>query len=160
MMLIEKTLRVKAPRDVVWAKLLNVEFMASCIPGVESVEPIDEQTFLAVIKAKVAFISATFNLTITITDKKEPSHLESSALGQGRLGVGALRQKQVIDLQAITENETQIIYKSEFNMSGKLAAVGNKIIRRKADELMEEFIKNFLSGCEEAVGKQEHKTEV
>ncbi|MBM3302354.1 MAG: carbon monoxide dehydrogenase, partial [Deltaproteobacteria bacterium] len=52
-MLIEGKFALKAPIEKLWESLLDPVTLASCIPGAEKVERIDEKTYDAVVKQKV-----------------------------------------------------------------------------------------------------------
>lgn len=148
MITIERTLRINSSLQKVWGKLMDVPFVASCMPGVEKVETNSDKTYTAVLKVKVAYISATFDLLLTIVQMQEPVSLATVAEGKGRLGVGRVSQKQMLNLRAISDNETEAIYKSELLIVGTLANIGMKVVTTKAHEMADQFARAFAAGCE------------
>ena len=64
-MLLEGKFTLKAPIKEVWDFLLKPETLASCIPGAEKMEAIDDKTYESVVKQKVGPISVKFKFTTT-----------------------------------------------------------------------------------------------
>ena len=62
----EGTVQINAPRDKVWAFLIDPSQVGSCGPGVESIEVIDDTHFKAAAKVGVGFISARFNVNMEL----------------------------------------------------------------------------------------------
>ncbi|MCL5961116.1 MAG: SRPBCC domain-containing protein [Chloroflexi bacterium] len=152
-MLIEKTLVLPAPIQKVWDTVMDIEAVANCFPGVESVEMIDEKTYRSVVKSKVAYITAAFDLTTIITAIEPPIRLETQSEGKDKGLAGRMTQKQVLELKAISPEETEAVYKAEVSISGRLATFGQKIIRAKADQMADQFAERFtklLAGETEA----------
>ncbi len=147
-MLLEDTLRIKAPIQKVWNTLLDIPSLVSCIPGVEQVTAVDADTYHAVLKAKVSFITATFDMVVTITKRQEPDFIEAKGEGKGQRGLGRVTFVQAVSLKPLSENETEAHYKLEINIVGKLASVGGKVITRKSSEMAEAFSTSFTAKCE------------
>jgi len=57
---IEKTLKLAAPSARVWEMLLDPQAMATCVPGMQSIEVVSPTVYKAVMAVKVSFISAKF----------------------------------------------------------------------------------------------------
>ncbi len=148
MIVIEKTLKINSGINKVWDKLIDIPFVASCMPGVEKLEAVSDNTYRAVLKVKVAYITASFDVLLTIVKRQEPTYLETVAEGKGRLGAGRVNQKQFVSLSAISEHETVAGYKSELFIVGTLANIGRKAITPKAHEMADQFAKTFAAGCE------------
>lgn len=147
-MILEDTLKVKAPAQKVWNTLLDIPSLVSCIPGIEKVEAVNETTYNAVLNAKVSFITATFDVVVTVTEKREPTYIEARGEGKGRRGAGRITFSQAVTLKPMSDNETEALYKLEMNVIGGLATVGGKAIARKASEVAEVFSKAFIAKCE------------
>ncbi len=57
------TVEIAAPRDRVWAFLMDPDQVGACGPGVESIEVIDADHFKAKAKVGVGFISPASSWT-------------------------------------------------------------------------------------------------
>ncbi len=147
-MVIEQTLKIRAPIKKVWETMLDVSFLISCIPGIEKVEVVDENTYNAILKAKVSVMTAIFDTVINIIDRKEPVHIKVAGEGKGRMGVGRVAFNQAVNLKPISTEETEVTYKLELNVIGRLASLGGKAIAKKVTEVSEAFRDAFTAKCE------------
>ncbi|MBI2910037.1 MAG: hypothetical protein HYX92_20540 [Chloroflexi bacterium] len=147
-MKIEKTLRLKAPIDRVWEAVMDVQSVASCMPGAEKLEQIDDRSYRCSLTTKIAYISATFDLKTTITAMEPPHHLGTVTDGTALMGLGRVSQKQTLDLVACSNDETEAIFNAEVTLVGRLATFGDKLFRAKANEMMDTFIRAFLGKFE------------
>ena len=64
----EGTFEVDAPRDRVWAFIIDPQQVGQCGPGVESIEVIDDRHFKASAKVGIGFISARFVVDLEFVD--------------------------------------------------------------------------------------------
>ena len=78
----EGTVEIAAPRDRVWAFVIDPNQVGPCGPGVESIEVIDATHFNAIAKVGIGFISARFNVDMEIAERDEPSRAVIKARGQ------------------------------------------------------------------------------
>ena len=138
-MLIEEKFSVKAPIGKVWEFLLDAHQLASCVPGCEGVEVIDENTYLTSIKAKVGPISARFKIRLTINEKEPPYRLLATGKGEDSKMASSLLSKNEIRLHSLSGEETEIHYRSDVSVLGTLGKFGEGIIRKKAKEVGEQF---------------------
>lgn len=138
-MLFEERFSIQAPVKKVWDFLLDPNLLASCVPGCEFVEMLDENTYLTSIKARVGPISAHFKIKLNITEKEPYKRLTTIGKGEDSFMASSLNSKNEIQLNPISENETEIYYKSEVSILGTLGKFGEGIIRKKAKELGEQF---------------------
>ena len=76
-MLIEGNFSLKAPIQEVWDFLLKPGTLASCIPGVEKLEAIDDKTYESVVKQKVGPVSVRLKFTTTLTEMEPPKYLKA-----------------------------------------------------------------------------------
>jgi len=138
-MLIEEKFVVKAAPQQVWDFVLDPEKLSSCVPGCEKMELIGENTYLSVVKAKVGSVSVRFSFTTTLTEVEPLRHLNMSGSGEDLNKAGVFSQETVVDLKEISAGETEVSYRSDLNIGGKLATFGDRVMRAKAKEVGEEF---------------------
>jgi carbon monoxide dehydrogenase subunit G len=142
-MLMEGKFTLKAPIQEVWDFLLKPETLASCIPGAEKMEAIDDKTYESVVKQKVGPISVKFKFTTTITEADPPRHLKAVGQGADIAKAGTFSQETTVDLTEISKDEVEVSYKSNVSLVGRLATFGERIMRAKAKSVGEEFTKNL-----------------
>jgi len=146
--LIEEKFSVKAPIGKVWDFLLDAPKLASCVPGCEGVEAIDENNYLTSIKAKVGPISARFKIRLTILEKEKPYRLLTAGKGEDSKMASSLVSKSEIKLNALSEDQTEVNYRSEVSVLGTLGKFGEGIFRKKAQEAGEQFVQALKSKIE------------
>lgn len=147
-MLIEESFTVKEDIQQVWAFLRDVRRSSACIPGCDGVEITDDRTFHLTVKAKVSYIPVTFRVRMVVEEESPPYRLISSNKGEEEGKAGYLSQKNSIELKALPSGETEVLYRSEVSISGRLATFGQRVIRAKARELAEEFAGNVKARLE------------
>jgi carbon monoxide dehydrogenase subunit G len=134
---------LNAPIQEVWDFLLKPETLASCIPGAEKMEAIDDKTYESVVKQKVGPISVKFKFTTTITEVDPPRHLKAVGRGADIAKAGTFSQETTVDLTEISKDEVEVSYSSNVSLVGRLATFGERIMRAKAKSVGEEFTRNL-----------------
>ena len=152
-MKIEGKFTMKAPIQKVWDFLLAPGTLASCIPGVEKMEPIDDKTWEGVVKQKVGPIGVKLNFTQTMTEVDPPKHVKAVGRGAAVGGAGTFSQETIVDLKEIAGGEVEVAYSSNVSMVGRLATFGERIMRAKVNKVGEEFINNLQNALKSHLGK-------
>ena len=142
-MLIEGKFTLKAPIQGVWDFLLKPETLASCIPGTEKMEAIDDKTYESVVKQKVGPISVRFKFTTTLTELDPPRHLKAVGRGADIGKAGTFTHEMVVNLTQISKDEVEVSYSANVNIVGRLAIFGERIMRAKAKTVGEELTRNL-----------------
>ncbi|RLA79762.1 MAG: carbon monoxide dehydrogenase [Deltaproteobacteria bacterium] len=140
-MILEGKFKLKAPIQKVWDALLEPSTLASCVPGAEKIEKVDEKTYDCVVKQKVGPISVKFKFKTILTNQQPPNHIEFEGEGDDIAKAGHFVQKSWVDLQETPDGEVEVSYKTEVNIVGKLATFGDRIMRAKAKKVEEQFTK-------------------
>ena len=150
-MQVEETFTVDARSEVVWRFFEDVERVARCVPGVESVAVLGPDRYRVVATQRVGFISATFELTTQVEAKEAIKFLALSSVGKSIKGaVGSLRSKDRVDFEALPEGGTRIRLTSELAVGGMLGALGHKAIVSKSREITEKFAQALRAELESA----------
>ena len=76
------TQTMAAPIENVWAFLLDVNNVASCAPGFQSLEVLGEEHWKAVVAVGVGPVKAKFTLDITRPEKDEPAQMTMKGRGK------------------------------------------------------------------------------
>jgi carbon monoxide dehydrogenase subunit G len=142
-MILEGQFTLRAPIQKVWDSLLNPEVLASCVPGCEKLEIIDDRTYASIVAAKVGSISARFRFTTKLTEVDPPRHLKATGGGDELGKAATFTQETVIDLAEISGNDVQVSYRSNVNIVGKLATFGDRIMKAKAAQVQEQFTQSL-----------------
>jgi carbon monoxide dehydrogenase subunit G len=157
-MRIEKRSTLPFPVEKVWAALSNAELVGTCMPGVNSVEPVDDNNFIISITVKVGIIKPTFRINTAIVERNPPVSLRSTCVGEANGMMGSLRGTTEIVLTALDGGAgTQLDVQAEGDVFGRLGTFGYSVLKGKADQLWEQFVANLtgavrLSAKEQVTG--------
>ena len=152
-MKIEGKFTMKAPIQKVWDFLLAPGTLASCIPGAEKMEPVDDKTWEGTVKQKVGPIGVKLNFTQTLTELDPPNHVKAVGRGSAVGGAGTFSQETIVDMKEIGGGEVEIAYSSNVSMVGRLATFGERIMRAKVNKTGEQFIQNLQNKLKSELGQ-------
>jgi len=128
------TVDINAPRDRVWAFLMDPDQVGPCGPGVESIEIVDETHFKAKAKVGIGFISARFNIAMEIAERDEPNRAVIKARGQAPgSAVDATATMALSDGEA---GATKMDWDADVMIGGTLASVGARLIEGTANKMI------------------------
>ena len=130
----EGTVQINAPRDRVWAFVIDPNQVGQCGPGVESVDVIDDTHFKASAKVGVGFISARFVVNLEFVDLDAPNAATIKAHGQAPgSAVDADARMQLSDGD---DGVTTMDWSADVNIAGTLASVGARLIEGTANKMI------------------------
>ncbi len=152
-MKIEGKFTMKAPIKKVWDFLLAPGTLASCIPGAEKMEAVDDKTWEGIVKQKVGPISVKLNFTQTLTEVDPPRHIKAMGRGSAVGGAGTFTQETIVDMKEIAGGEVEVAYSSNVSMVGRLATFGERIMRAKVNRVGEDFIQNLQKALKSHLGQ-------
>jgi carbon monoxide dehydrogenase subunit G len=139
-MQIQETFTVDAPPEAVWRFFEDIDRVARCVPGVQSVDVLGPDRYKVLATQKVGFLSATFEMTTQIESKDPLRSLALSSVGKSVKGaIGNLRSKDRVDFEPTPDGGTRVTLTSEVAVGGMLGALGHKAIASKSKEITEKF---------------------
>jgi len=142
-MLIEGKFTLKAPIQKVWDFLLEPGTMASCIPGAEKVESIDDKTYECIVKQSVGPISVRFKFIVALSEVNPPKYVKAIGRGEALGKMGTFSSEVIVNLAEAPNDEVEVSYQNNVNIVGKLATFGERIMRAKSKSVGEEFTRNL-----------------
>jgi len=128
------TTEIRAPRERVWAFLIDAEQVGPCGPGVESVTVIDATHFKARAKVGIGFISARFNVDMELAEQTPPERAVIKAHGQAP--GSAVDATANMTLSESPEGVTVMDWVADVVISGTLASVGARLIEGTAKKMI------------------------
>lgn len=131
------TQTITASIDKVWAYLLDVNKVAACAPGFQSLEELEEEHWKAVINVGVGPVKARFTMDVTRADMREPEHMVVK--GRGKAPGSAVDMSGDMNLTALDGDQTRMDWKSTVNVSGTIASVGARLLQGTAEKLTGQF---------------------
>ena len=141
---IEKTFDVPEPVEKVWAILSDPRKVATCVPGAQITERVDEKTYKGAIKVKVGPSVTDYKGEVQIVRLDAQNHeIEILGKGQDVRGRGSASMKMTGKLRALDNGGTEVTSESEINVIGILAQMGSRVITEVSNIMFGEFVKNF-----------------
>jgi len=151
-MQIEERFLIAAPVEQVWAFLMDTKSVAGCVPGCESVECSGENSYTARMKVKVGPISANFDVQIEITEMTPPTMLKSAIKGKDSKVASSLNASSVLRLSDLGDSGTELHYRTDVSVFGRLGKFGEGIMKEKAKEYGERFASSLKERLEAGAG--------
>lgn len=145
---IEKTLTVAAPREQVWALLLDPQVMGGAVPGMQSIEVVSPTEYVALMHVKIAFVSAKFKLRTTIVEQRAPEYLRAEGTGEDASVASSLKQGSEVFLEPTSDGGTELRIKVNVDVLGRLGTFGLSVMKTKADRMWDEFGANLKARIE------------
>ncbi len=133
---IQNSYTFDAPPQAVWDLLVDIDAVAACLPGCESMDPIGEDKYRVIMTMGIATITGRYEGTVEMTDLKPPSAYRLVVEGRGKPGFvtggGAI---------SLTESDsgTRITVDGTVQVGGTIARVGQRLIGSVAKMMMDRF---------------------
>ena len=145
----QKEVEILAPREKVWQFIWDVDRFIACVPGCKEAKTIEEgKRYSATMVEKVGPFKVEFPTTIEVLEREELTHIKAQASGADNK-IGS-RMKLDLDVNLREQGDKTILgFAAGVDILGKLAALGHGIIKRKADQVLDEFaqaVKTKLEG--------------
>ena len=144
-MLIDHRITVPAPPERVWAFMMDIPAVSRCVPGLENVSRIDDQTYSGMMNVRVGPIAVKLDGRVVLAECDEAAHQARMDLqaADKRLN-GAVNARMRMELaSADGGDKTDVAIRTDANVMGKLGEFGQAVIRKKADQILQEFANNL-----------------
>jgi hypothetical protein len=141
----EQTIDLDADPQRVWDFVMDVPSVAKCIPGCESLEDLGGGRYRAVVKVKVGPIGLSLASEISIVEKNEAEKTASLRVeAADKRGGGAVKATMAMTLTPHGSGTTLDVV-TDANVMGRIGDFGQPVIRKKADQTLQEVAANLRS---------------
>ena len=143
-MKLENRCLVPADKQRTWDLLMDIPRAAACVPGMEEVVQEEDGSYRASMKVKVGPMGLTLSGTLQVLEQ-DPSKGEARFLieASDRKVGGAVRADLLIQLRSEEKNQTELVLNTDTTFIGRLGELGQPLIRRKANNTMQDFARNL-----------------
>src|SRR5215467_16321028 len=138
-MRIDNDFDVSAPPDRVYAFLLDVNRVATCLPGAELSEVVDPNTFRGKVRIKVGPITVAYNGTARISERDEANRMATlEAEGRETTGPGSARATARMTVE---DNGTasRVRLETDFTVAGRIANFGRGVMEDVSKRLVSQM---------------------
>ncbi len=146
---ITKTFEVRAPVAKVWSFLTDPRKVATCVPGAQITEAVDERRYIGTINVKVGPVVTNYKGELVI-ERLDAQNFEIELVGKGQdvKGKGSASMKMVGKLRALPHGGTEVVGSSEITMTGLLAQFGSRVVEEISNQMFEQFTQNLQKNVE------------
>ena len=139
-MKLEGSYQLNVKKEIVWKALNDPDILKQCIPGCESFDKENNNSFNATATNQIGPMNATFSGTVTLSNiKKNESYTIS---GEGQSSVGFANGSANVNLLE-ESGITTLTYVVNVNVGGKIAQLGSRLIDGVAKKMSDYFFGRF-----------------
>lgn len=141
-MKIADSFTIDAPKAAVWDVFMEVEKLASCVPGCKSMTALSDTEYEADMEVQTMFMKIVFKANGQLKDFIEGEELNVEMTGKPMKLAGLFRTKLKVRLNELSEEKTEILYDMDLQMSGRLASLGDVMMKGTVVKSSREFADN------------------
>ena len=131
-----------ADRRTAWAALNDVEVLKSCVPGCESITPLESNQYEIALTAAIGPVRSRFKGKLEMTDIVAPEKYTLKFDGSGG-PAGFARGAAQVALTEAAPAQTRLAYIVDAQVGGKLAQVGSRLIDAASAAMADQFFAAF-----------------
>lgn len=137
---------VASPKEKVFAVVTDPNRVARCMPDLRKLEVKSQDEFVAVVGTGVSLLRGDITLRFRTVEKSPSARAKMEAHGSG-LG-------SAIDVEMVTEltdgegGGTEMKWAADANVSGKLASLGQGLVRSQAERIIRQLFDCLRSKLE------------
>jgi uncharacterized protein len=157
---LEQSFEIDAPLDDVWRALIDVEFVAPCLPGAAITGRDDDGSYRGTFTVKLGPTTAAYNGVLKIEDIDEAAHRATlHARGTDKRGQGGATATIVNTLSEAGDGGTRVEAVTDFTITGRLARFGRGgMIEDVSNRLLRDFAKCLQERLASDAGPAEEDT--
>lgn len=141
---VEKSFPIAASLADAWKLMTDIPAVAACLPGAEVGTSTDSVTYTGKMRVKLGPVSAAFGGTIDVVSIDVERHaLTLRAKGADTTGTSHATMDLLAGLTGNTDGTCTLTGKSDFNISGRIANLGARLIQQVSDQLLKRFAATF-----------------
>ncbi len=146
----EGSTSVHASPSAIWAILLDPEHLKTIVPGCKRLERVGENDYRGDVEMGVGLIKGLFTADVRLFDLDPPHSLRLEGGASGALG--SSRGEAVVRLVP-QDDGTRLDYRYGVDLSGKVAAVGGRMIEGAARVIIGEVFRRLARRAEPGSGE-------
>ena len=148
-MIFEGKMNLNVPAEKAWDFLIDINKFSACLPGIDEVRQIDDKTFEGVLAAAVGPISGKFSFRSTILESHPPEQMLVRTEGTDSVTKSIVNADMTVDLKSTASEKTEMQYKADVKIKGRLAILGDMVMRATATLILQEFERRLQKGLAE-----------
>lgn len=131
---------IAAPRNQVWAALLDPEVLAGTLPGFQRLERVDDHTFTGALILGVGPVQGRFDGRLELSELVPPESYRLKMQGRGTPGFVEGDGKVWLE---DAETGTLLNYDVEVQVGGRIAGVGQRLLEMVSRTLTKQALERL-----------------
>jgi hypothetical protein len=129
------------PREAVWEIVRDPDVLAKALPGTQSLEQVDENTYEGKMNVRIGPVAGLFSGKLIVSNEVPPESYTLTVEGKGGPGFG----KGTGDVQLIDQEDgtTLMKYEGELQVGGTIANVGQRLIETVANSMAKQAFESL-----------------
>ena len=132
---------LQADVATIWPMLQDEEVLARISPGVSKVEKLGDDEFRAISEISIGPVRGSFEGDLSLIDKVLHETMTLTLAQKSK--IGNAEAKIVMNLNALSADETEINYSGTAKVSGRLATMGQRILGGVISTLSKQVFKEL-----------------
>ncbi len=128
---------IATPVEKVWNFLVDVNNVAACAPGFQSMKELEEEHWEAIVAVGIGAVKAKFTMDVTRPEMQAPDHMVVKA--RGKAPGSAVDMLGDMHLTALDDEQTRMDWKATAVVSGTIASVGARLLSGTVERLTGQF---------------------
>ena len=142
---IEKHADIPVAPEEAWALLRDFPNLATCIPNIDGLQETEpDRRYTATISDKIGPFRVTVPVQIAIETIESPHRIVAVISGNDAKGQARLKGTLEATVDPAGDG-THLVVSTRIDVLGKLASLGAAPMRRRADQIFDEFIERVTS---------------
>jgi len=147
-MKLDGTIDIAAPAQAVWQLIIDPISLSACVPGVSDVRQVDDRTFEGSISASIGPVDGTFSFRSVLVRAVDPHDLFVEVKGVDSVTRSQLVADIKVSIAAAPAGATSVAYRATVTVKGRLAILGEMVLRATASLMIAEVTRCLRSRLE------------
>ena len=132
---------INATPATIWSILMDTDALARIVPGVQTLERIEGNSFKSILGVKLGPVNASFNGNLQMEDIENEQGFTLKVQQNSKVGNASAAIK--IRLTPVAETQTEVAFDGDVKLSGMLASMGQRVIGGVSNTLSKQFFANM-----------------
>jgi len=140
-----------ANQEAVWKLLMDPDAIAAALPGVDEMLPVENEAnaWQAIVKVSIGTVSGQYSGYVRMADIEAPNQYRLNVDGEGQNSI--ISGSALISLVPEGSDKTVVSWTATANISGKIASIGQRLIKATANMMS----KRFFNGLAKQIPERE-----
>ena len=143
---LEGSNEINSPKQRVYSLLTDPSFVSRTLPDAEEVRVLDGASLEAKLKLKVAVVSATMKMKMTIEKTSPPD--KASLVAEGAGSGSTMKIRSTFDLSG--DAPTTMAWAADAEITGIMAGMGSSLLKGFANKKVAELFSGISKAVEES----------